>query len=932
VDAANRPQINPDVDMLTLIRESTLPNWAPLIDTAVVPRNVELQNGQNESSASNARGALFVTSGLSGSGRATGCAAAFEHCPSVDLELDEILADPSSPDDFWVLDQAEDGSTLTLYSMPWESAVALQHPDDGYQSINVSDEPTLAAASIMIENISHVIVLTRSGTRIYRARSFFSQGGPATGILFEASEQIMFASISFPLLAMIIHQDERVELMLKEVHIGPDETVLVDVGRPVGLRTGPTCISFVETPNLSYDGFAQLRTSVIMVGYQDGSLTILILDGMSIKRSVELQYEPGDPVESVVLLSSTHPSDNSDASSLSSGKMTEFAGHDDPKSHKADGAPMLLLTAFRSGVLRVSYITTDSGEQYVEFQSHRIIPMSMTAIRLFPMSNKSNNMPAIAVCDGMAFQVVWLDQSRDDVRIERLTVDEGDGKPMVKAITAVHARPAPDGTSTRTLEIACSVGIISCSLTSHRTTWRIRKEALIDGTPQRLIYSDELQALIVGYVKVEVDEVQSKRYSLSHIYITKPETLNTETIKVEDGAWQQNILSFPWSSKSGERLTDILEWKWPKKRTSLMLVASFRYTDTSGQDKGLIKYIKIVAETTEGRKQYRLSVVHESREPHAVFAVCQYKENTLIYGCGDRLRMRTFDWKEKRFSKGTLFRLPSPAVYITAGQYLYVMTSSHSVQILDIQGEEELKCVGQDLEARQGISHLVLEQAGVIFVTTKDSYVTALTIDLSTGMIRQGSGEDIYRLDLPCSITRLVKSDIRMPWCNRDNPGILEQNIYGTAADGSLWNFSLVSNAASHLLYLLQAVSDFDEDQGRSPRDISTVNVSADPLKVLLIIGDSLQRLAERRDAAEVLESKLQGLIEHERTARLREYGNALRLSDVSGVTLMSLAKAFQGVVGAKPDLGSGEWKTAIDGTLYIEVIAWLRKVLDTCV
>ena len=300
--------------------------------------------------------------------------------------------------------------------------------------------------------------------------------------------------------------------------------------------------------------------------------------------------------------------------------------------------------------------------------------------------------------------------------------------------------------------------------------------------------------------------------------------------------------------------------------------------------------------------------------------------------------MRTFDWKEKRFSKGTLFRLPSPAIYITAGKYLYVTTSSHSVQILDIQGEEELKCVGQDLEARQGISHLVLEHAGVIFVTTKDSYVTLLSIDMSTGMIQPSSGEDIYRIDLPCSITRLVKSDIRMPWCNQDNPGILEQDIYGTAADGSLWNFSLVSNEALQLLHILQAVSEYDENGGQIHRGAivrrhDTMNMSKDHRHILHIGGDSLQRLAEQKDAADVLESKLQRLIEHERTVRMRERGSGMLMHDVNALTLESLSKAFYGMLPKDSGREAGKMGEMVaNGTIYIEVIAWLRKMLDICV
>jgi len=923
--------------MLILIKEATLPNWAPLIATTAVPRHLAPQAKQSESIASNTRGALFVTSGTGGTGGAKGCTVEFENCPSIDLELNEILADPDSPDNFWLLDQAADGTAMTMYSMPWETAVALQHLDDGYQSVKVSDESTLTAASIYLGTLKAVIVLTRSGIRIYRLDSFFGHGGPAMGILFEASEHIILASISHPYLAMIVQRDEEVELVLKEVHISLDQVVLADVGRPISLRTGPTCVSLVETLHLSYNGFAQLRTFILMVGHQDGSLTILVLDGMSIKRSVEVLYEPGDPVESVVLLSSPHLSDNSDASSLSSGNMSESVGHDDLRSRKADGTSILLLTAFRSGVLRVSLMTTDSGETYVEMQSHRIIPMSMTAIKLFSISDKSNSMSAIAVCEGQAYQVVWLDPSCDDLRIERLRVDEGDSPSVIRSITAVHARAASDRTLTRTLDIACSVGIISCSLTPHTTAWRIRREAPVDGTPQRLTYSDELQALIVGYVKVEVDEVQKKRYALSHIYITMPDTLNNETIKAEEGASQQNLLSLPWSSKTGERLTDILEWKWPKKRTSLMLVAAFRYTDTSGQDKGLIKYIKIVTEMTEGRKNYRLSVVHESRERHAVYAICQYKENTLIYGCGDRLRMRTFDWKEKRFSKGTLFRLPSPAVYITAGQYLYVTTSSHSVQILDIQGEEELKAVGQDLEARQGISHLVLEKAGRILVTTKDSYVTILSIDMATGMIQQSSGKDEYRIDLPCSITRLVRSDIRMSWCNRDNPGILEQDIYGTAADGSLWSFSLISKEASRLLHILQRVSEHDGNhrvhRGARHQQHDTMKMSLDHPEVLHLRGDSLQRLAERADAAGVLESKLQRMEEHRKMARQGEHGDSWLLADVNGLSFDSLQKAFHRLRQTDTDMEAGRFGEAVaNGAVCNEVVAWLRRLLDICV
>lgn len=113
--------------------------------------------------------------------------------------------------------------------------------------------------------------------------------------------------------------------------------------------------------------------------------------------------------------------------------------------------------------------------------------------------------------------------------------------------------------------------------------------------------------------------------------------------------------------------------------------------------------------------------------------------------------------------------------------------------------------------------------------------------------------------DKQVSINNLIHADIRPPYKRNleTPPGVLEDNILGTALDGSLFAFTILDDNGWRLLRCVQNLCIHDTRicplESRQRRQRTPVEPWSDRPSDLSVEGDILVRLLDRGDAAEVL-------------------------------------------------------------------------------
>jgi len=499
---------------------------------------------------------------------------------------------------------------------------------------------------------------------------------------------------------------------------------------------------------------------------------------------------------------------------------------------------MLVLCGLRTGKICPISIQGVNREDVLEISPitlHPRINVGSDSVKLITDINEETQNTAFVLCDGLLHQLEWTNSTAiEEFRLYRLLLEqEGSHGVMTSAITSVFPLADSSDSTAKGLAVASRTNIHTGKITRTRYLWHPQSHSPSSGRPKHLAYSQYLHALITSSVEFELDNSTKQQFVTSTISILPVDNFQTSIIKPEllsPTTTTTSTKADTWTSLPGETLTALLEWKWPKARTSTLLIASFSFLDAAGTPRGILKYLKVTRQhlTQDHASKHHFALSHTSLETAPGYALCQFQRDTLVYASGNTLRLRPFNWQEKRFTRGDEVRLPSAAVYISAGEHvLYVTTHAHGLCVLAlVQGK--LKIVGGDVQAREGIAHLALEERKVVLVTTKVGEVVALSLDMDTDADAEPGRESssIEKLSnvksemamyastalmLPSAITRLIRpsTSIRPPWkgTSTNVPNLHgQEEIYGIAVDGSMWTLRLLDNNAYQLLHHVQSV------------------------------------------------------------------------------------------------------------------------------
>ena len=206
---------------------------------------------------------------------------------------------------------------------------------------------------------------------------------------------------------------------------------------------------------------------------------------------------------------------------------------------------------------------------------------------------------------------------------------------------------------------------------------------------------------------------------------------------------------------------------------------------------------------------------------------------------GKRLSFDCFDSQAGRYVFITMFSsrylqlcrwfrrgaidLPSPGLHISVKPpFVYVSTAQHSHICFEIvsaviDNRVDFVQVFTDSRERSCTHHLVLdvpkedqgdEQTDRIVLFTDKRSASITGAFHPPERTHKNAAETIFEACLPRTVIRLQRGDIRPPWrrpVHSDRiTGVLTDDIIGACSDGTLYNFSILSQPAAHLLRLMQ--------------------------------------------------------------------------------------------------------------------------------
>ena len=264
--------------------------------------------------------------------------------------------------------------------------------------------------------------------------------------------------------------------------------------------------------------------------------------------------------------------------------------------------------------------------------------------------------------------------------------------------------------------------------------------------------------------------------------------------------------------------------------------------------------------------------------------------------------------------------LSSSCNYITANNsFVYVTTAENSLTVF-METDRGLEPYASDRMARTGLSHLAIPEHDLVLFSDKTKSVAGFRVPRRKTI--QNVAPECFEAGLPMSMTRLCHANCRPPWKQGRVSGVLERDVIGTAADGSFYSFSILTEPLWRLLAFIQNMLRQDPRcSTQRPRDCTTLEPSTDRPKNFHIEGDFLQKILDHSDPIGLLKSILD-------TAELRDGGinGRSRNHETPEWRRKRLVDLFNDL---RRHPSQGQPLDVSDATLERRLVHLLEKVLD---
>ncbi|KAL1615403.1 hypothetical protein SLS54_009057 [Diplodia seriata] len=387
----------------------------------------------------------------------------------------------------------------------------------------------------------------------------------------------------------------------------------------------------------------------------------------------------------------------------------------------------------------------------------------------------------------------------------------------------------------------------------------------VQGTPNRVIYSDALKAIFVACLESHTFDPatrdgRQRRYAQSYIrmYDDGPESSSTEAVA-------------EYALNPTARVNALTTWTLESNGRKYVHVVV-----GSVEGDGRKGTVVCIQKTTKDGKT-KLEKTKDMKLKQQVTAIASYGESNFLVVCyGKKLLVYQYNEETKRIQTAGEHDLPSAGLYVTTeAPFICVSTACDSLIILKVEHDPQdrtansmrFELLFSDRQARDTSFHLPLDvphiskkratdipdgsadgftssglggahrngfakpsspsapSSNLVLVADKAGSLTLL--HLPRRRTQQTAAPTLLEASLPRSVMRLRRGLIRPTLqyhrnnqsqdCGAPN-GVLVNDIIGAASDGTLFGISLVDEKAWRLLRLLQNLCNVLDREKRAER------------------------------------------------------------------------------------------------------------------
>ena len=327
---------------------------------------------------------------------------------------------------------------------------------------------------------------------------------------------------------------------------------------------------------------------------------------------------------------------------------------------------------------------------------------------------------------------------------------------------------------------------------------------LIGGTPSRMIYSQRLWKLIVGFTKTIVKDLPTQKRRLHFPMVTMLQPYQDFSTRTHESSTIQPMITPQNIGDSGERILGILEWfpYWdPAKVHHFIVINTMRKRKGQRPPTGRILFYHY-QEGNDIESLVRKAVIKQE-EP--VYALAAYGTQSLVHSTGTELVLQELStsvdgkWKIKKIATATL---PSLGSFISVhDDFVYVTTKAHSVVVYRVSHDRLAPAYGDEV-ARDTTRHFSQGGKPITIVADTNGIVAGLWQPPFASLNKSFS--TVFEAKLPASVTRFFNAAHLIPPWYRHDLGRGARIVIGTSMSGAMYQFETLAEHEWRLLKFVQ--------------------------------------------------------------------------------------------------------------------------------
>lgn len=509
----------------------------------------------------------------------------------------------------------------------------------------------------------------------------------------------------------------------------------------------------------------------------------------------------------------------------------------------ASSSSLLALCGFRDGRI-YSIALSVEHDSSLTVSSAYMLRLGQSAVNLRPLTQFCDR--AMATSGAETCDVAWNGSDAASLAVNNIWVSdkmrpELDQGPVIALTQISHSDSLALQQLVGNLLLISGDELMITTLDSTLTT--VPRQLSVKGTPNRVLYAEQQRCLVCASMRTEVRQFPTPS--------ARPEERRQVWPVIDFIPPRGQEPSYTHHMQPGERVYALLEWSFrrqeDKDKTYSFILVGGSYLGRSGTIKGKVTFLQprneswTVVDVVEGTSK-------SFEAP--VYGLALYDELSYIVCFGQYIQIFRFT-KNAWQALCEPFKLASVAQYVTAKAplvYLSTMKDSHvTLQLVPCDEEDEsttshkltIMCTAP--RADQGLSHLIVDKDtdecptsdDIGLMSTKKSQLIGLNISQPSDKprTRSKSADLLFEANLPCSLTRIRRAKVRPAWRPSSPPGVIADDIIGSAVDGTLVGIALLDDKLWSRLFWLQILCQWDKEI--SPFSSRYPTYGADDLDVM---------------------------------------------------------------------------------------------------